>query len=406
MLLHIYAMWIDRKINRVLLRMAKMFPAVLIAGPRQAGKTALLRHTFPHAAYVSLDNPAVADAARTAPDSFLSGFRRPVIIDEIQYVPSLFRHLKVVIDADQCPGQFLLTGSQSFPLMQGVSESLAGRCGLIRLNTLSHEEIRAVAPDIEPVRCVHRGGYPALYAGTDMDGELWYPSYVATYVERDIRNMLNVQDLTVFNRLVRACAVRTAQTLNYTDLARDVAIAPNTARQWVSLLVASGLITLADSFHANRGKRLIKAPKVHISDTGLGCHLAGIVSETMLMGSAMFGAFWESFVVGQVVRAIADTGLSIPVHHWRTAVGQEVDIVLEIGDSLIAFECKAGEHPDADDARGIRAFRQSQGSSRVHFAGIVSRSPADYLLPDGTEVLGVGSLPEKLRELLGGDCGT
>ena len=269
-------MWIDRNISGSITRLAELFPAVLLSGVRQAGKTALLRRVFPGASYVSLDDPSVSDAARSAPASFITSRPRPLIIDEIQYVPSMFRFLKAEIDKAAVPGSFLLTGSQIFPLMEGVSDSLAGRSGVATLYTLSVSEISATVGKLNMLSCMHRGGYPALYAGQDIESSSWYPSYVATYIERDVRNMLRVQDLGVFNRFIRACALRTGQVLNYSDLARDVAVATNTARHWMSLLAASGVIVLVESHHSNRGKRLTKAPKLHFADTGLACHLAGI----------------------------------------------------------------------------------------------------------------------------------
>ncbi|MBF0395166.1 MAG: ATP-binding protein [Desulfobacterales bacterium] len=233
-------MWIDRHSEILLKRMAAQFPAVLVTGARQSGKTSILRHLYPHASFLSLDLPTNAEAAVTAPDQLLDQYKEPIIIDEIQYAPSLLRHIKYRIDKDRNPGRFLLTGSQVFPLMQGVSESLAGRCGVLNLHTLSITELLDSGIPIEKTSYIFLGGYPDLHVGTEYD--LWFPAYVATYLERDVRNILRVVDLKDFNRFIRACALRSGNVLNYSDLARDTGIAPNTARKWLSLLQTSDVI--------------------------------------------------------------------------------------------------------------------------------------------------------------------
>ena len=215
--------------------MAGQFPAVIVTGARQTGKTSILRRMYPEASFLSLDLPANAEAALTAPEQLLEQYPEPVIIDEIQYAPSLLRHLKYRIDRNRSPGQYFLTGSQVFQLMQGVSESLAGRCAVLSLHTLSRAELLDVGRPIEETSYIFLGGYPELHVGAE--AALWFPAYVATYLERDVRNILRVVELRDFNRFIRACALRTSQVLNYSDIARDVGIAPNTARKWLSLEV-------------------------------------------------------------------------------------------------------------------------------------------------------------------------
>ncbi|HQI50387.1 MAG TPA: ATP-binding protein [bacterium] len=375
--------------------MADQFPAVLITGVRQAGKTSLLRHLYPAISYLSLDLPANAEAANTAPERLLEQYPEPVIIDEIQYAPSLLRHLKYRIDRKKTPGQYFLTGSQVFELMQGVSESLAGRCAILNLHTLSLTELLDSGQSMEETAYLFRGGYPELYLGTE--AALWFPAYVATYLERDVRNILRVVDLQDFNRFIRACALRSSQVLNYSDLARDTGIAPNTARKWLGLLQTSAVIVLIEPYYGNRTKRLIKAPKLVFMDTGLAAFLSGFRSEADLFASSLAGAFWESHVFGQIIRYVASQGSFMPIHYWRTANGQEVDLVIEqAGGAVMAIECKWKEHPDIADAAGLRALAEAE-EGRVKKKYIVCRTKATYKLSDGTWVVSLWELLKQLK---------
>ena len=378
----------------MLRRMADQFPAVLVTGARQAGKTSILRHLYPHASYLSLDLPANAEAAQTAPVQFLEKYPEPVIIDEIQYAPTLLRHLKYRIDKDRSPGRYLLTGSQVFPLMQGVSESLAGRCAVLNLHTLSRAELLDANRPIEETSYIFLGGYPELYAGVDAD--LWFPAYVATYLERDVRNILRVVDLQDFNRFIRACALRSSQVLNYSDLARDTGIAPNTARKWLSLLQTSAVIALIEPYFGNRTKRLIKAPKLIFLDTGLAAFLAGFRSEKDLFASSLAGAFYESYVFGQILRQASSKGNPTPINYWRTANGPEVDMVIEqAGGLVVAIECKLKEHPDSADTAGLRSLAEAE-KGRIKEKFVVCRTKVTYKLPDGIWVM---NLPELLKNI-------
>ena len=255
-------MWIERSYKRALLRMSKQFPAVLLSGPRQVGKTSLLKHLFPSYQFFSFDHPAVARQAEENPDVFFDSIKGPCILDEVQYVPSLFRHLKFRIDQHKKPGSFFLTGSQNFSLMQGVSESLAGRCGILQMHSLSFDELTHSDAQQKLELYIVQGGFPQLYDGTIQEKNDWYASYIATYLERDVRNIRQVGDLRDFERMLRAVAARTGQILSYADLARDVGIAPNTAKQWISVLQASGQIFLLEPYYRSLGKRLTKSPKI------------------------------------------------------------------------------------------------------------------------------------------------
>ena len=278
---HIMRMWIPRDVETRLRRSARTRPVVVLTGARQTGKTSTLRRLFPDRAFVSLDLPTEAEQAEKEPDAFLRRYPAPVIIDEVQYAPALFRHLKVAVDAQRGRnGQFLLTGSQKFTLMKGVSESLAGRADIVELETLSLAEIRGALPRTGLETAIVRGGFPELHANPDIDPVAFYNSYLATYLERDVRALANVGSLRDFERFLRACALRSANLLNKADLSRDVGIAPSTAGQWLSILEASGQIVLLEPWFSNRTKSIVKSPKLFLADTGLLCALLNIKSQT------------------------------------------------------------------------------------------------------------------------------
>src|SRR5258708_2013377 len=264
-------------------RSVKTRPVVVLTGARQTGKTSTFLRLFPKHAFVSLDLPAEAEQAEKEPGTFLQRHPPPVLIDEVQYAPGLFRHLKGAVDAHRPRnGQFLLTGSQKFTLMKNVSESLAGRADIAELETLSFAEIRPELPQTVLHYPTVRGGFPELHANPDIDGSAFYNSYLVTYLERDVRSLANVGSLRDFERFLRACALRSANLLNKADLARDVGIAPSTANQWLSTLEASGQIVLLEPWFSNRTKSIIKSPKLYLADTGLLCALLNIHSQDTL----------------------------------------------------------------------------------------------------------------------------
>jgi len=364
-------MWIARKYQATLKDLFGQFPVVVLTGARQVGKTSLVRKVFPQASYVSLDVPARAAQAEKDPEAFLSENPEPLIIDEVQYAPSLFRHLKIRVDEKKRPGRFLLTGSQHFLLMQGVSESLAGRCGVLNMYNLSAAELGGKFVEEE---YLFKGGYPELYARPEIDPHFWYAAYLATYLERDVRNIVNVGSLRDFDRFLRAAAARTAQTLSYADIARDVGVAPNTAKKWVSVLEASGQIVLLEPYYKNLGKRLVKAPKLYFTDTGLAAFLMGFDRFDSLAKHPAIGALWESHVVMQVVRHFSSLGRKVPLWFWRTAQGEEVDLLIEQGGRFIAVEAKYAEQPGRGTCKGIAALEKMYGEGSVVRGLIASRT--------------------------------
>lgn len=362
--------------------MFRQFPALLVTGPRQVGKTALVRKVFPNAVYVSLDLPSIASQAETLPEEFLRHYRTPLIIDEVQYAPSLFRYLKVMIDQDRRPGRFILTGSQNFLLMQGISESLAGRCGVLNMLNLSATELNGALNRFDENQYLFQGGYPELYARPEIDPSFWYASYLSTYLERDVRNILNVGNLRDFDRFLRAVAGRTAQVLSYSDLARDVGIAPNTAKKWISVLQASGQIFLLEPYYRSITKRLVKSPKLYLCDTGLAAFLTGFKNWEGVTRHPMIGALWETHVVMQVVKHFFSQGKTVPLWFWRTSQGEEVDLLIERGGQFIAIECKYTEQADQGSLKGMKALVKSYGQNSLIAGYVASRTPRLYRLAE------------------------
>lgn len=373
-------MWIKRKYESTLRRLFDQFPVTVVTGARQVGKTSLVRKVFPDFSYISLDVPSIAAQAEQNASTFLDSYKEPLIIDEVQYAPSLLRSLKVIVDRDKRPGRFVLTGSQNFALMQGISESLAGRCGLLTMLNLSAGELRETSEGYDEDAYLFKGGYPELYERPEIEPHLWYAAYLSTYLERDVRNILNVGSLRDFDRFLRAVAIRTAQLLSYSELARDVGIAPNTAKQWVSVLEASGQIFLLEPYHRNLGKRLIKSPKLYMCDTGLAVFLMGFQEWESVLRHPVIGAIWETHVIMQVVKHYASKGRNIPLWFWRTVHGAEVDLLIEQGGRFIVVEAKFSETPDKSALKGIKSLQKFYGSESIMAGFIASRTGTPYPL--------------------------
>jgi predicted AAA+ superfamily ATPase len=376
-------MWITRDIEPRLLRSARTRPVVVLTGARQTGKTSTFRRLFPDHELVSLDLPTNAEQAEKEPQTFLQRHPVPVMIDEVQYAPGLFRYLKVAVDATRrLKGQFLLTGSQKFTLMKNVSESLAGRADIVELETLSLAEIRRALPDMTPESVIVRGGFPELQADPDIDHLAFYNSYLATYLERDVRSLANVGSLRDFERFLRACALRSANLLNKADLARDVGISPTTAKHWLSVLEASGQIVLLEPWFSNRTKSIVKSPKLYLADTGLLCALLNIRSEKDLRQSPAAGAVWETFVFAQLRARERRAERVQSLFFWRDRT-REVDFVVDVGGRLELFEAKWAEVPSAGDAVNLDFVRNVVGKSRIAAAAIICRTANSYPLADG-----------------------
>lgn len=383
-------MWIDRDIVITLRNLVDTFPVLVLTGPRQTGKTSVLQKTFSDYTYISLDSPQVHDAAESRPEEFLGRFTCPVIIDEIQYAPSLFRYIKKIVDERKSErGLFILTGSQSFPLMEAVSESLAGRTAVIPFLGLSFSEWSGAGlmEYQDPSTFLWKGSFPALWADRDRapNRDRWYQGYVAAYLERDVRNMLNIGSLRDFERFLRAAASRTGQILNMAETGRDAGVSPSTSKQWFSVLQASNQIHLLEPYYRSLGKRITKSPKLYFTDTGLAAYLAGFSSAEALKESPRAGAFWENFVIGQWLRRKHWHSPWMNLWFWQDRTKNEVDLLIESNQMIFPIECKRKERPDKSDLKGIRKLKEMYGET-VGPASIASLSRETYDIAEGVTV--------------------
>jgi hypothetical protein len=398
--------YIPRSIEPVLKRAARQFPVVVLTGPRQSGKTTILKHLFARRyRYVSLEPPDVRAAAAADPRGFLTMHAPPTIFDEIQHAAGLLPYIKEQVDARrEQAGQYLLTGSQNLLMLERVSETLAGRAAVLRLLPLSYHEItghpatnlpwesgprearRAPAP-MDLWARILCGGYPELVANPKRDATLWHASYVQTYLERDVRTLRQIGDLTQFQSLLRALAARNAQLLSLMDLSRELGIAVNTVKAWLSVLEATFQIIVLRPYFANVGKRLVKTPKVYFADTGTLCYLAGLKTAEHAAAGPMGGAILETAVVSEIIKGYWNRGMEPQVYFWRTSTGTEVDVVVESEGRLIPVEVKLSATPTPGMARGIEMFRKDIGDRAAK--GYVVH-PGDVRLPLGPDAM---SLP-------------
>ena len=336
---------LTRKLKPVLIHYATKFPVVAILGPRQSGKTTLSQDTFTSHQYVSLEDLDTRDFATKDPRGFLDTYKNNygVILDEIQHVPGILSYIQTIVDRENKPGYFVLTGSQNFLISQTITQTLAGRIAILTLLPLSINEFEdnSIIPStIETA--IFMGAYPRIYAHNISPIE-WYPQYTMTYLERDVRQIINVQDLTIFQSFVKLCAGRIGQLLNVASLSNDCGISVATARSWLSLLEASYIIFLLQPYHNNFSKRLIKSPKLYFFDTGLACSLLGIESEKQLATHYLRGGLVESLLISDFFKQTFNAGRRPHIYFWRDSHGHEVDCILEKGTQLIPIEIKAGK---------------------------------------------------------------
>jgi len=344
-------------------------PVVTLVGPRQSGKTTLVRGLFPDHDYVSLERPDERAAALEDPLDFLDRFSRPLILDEVQRAPLLLSYLQDEVDNDPAPGRFIVTGSQHLLLLEGVSQTLAGRTEILELHPLSVAELLdrpALDPDaldsldVDPAKpaldlweLLWKGLYPRIW-DRNLPADRWLASWIRTYVERDLREVIRVGDLDAFQRFLRLCAGRTGQVLNLTQLAADTGITQPTAKQWLSALRTGFVVATAPAHHANFRKRVRKRPKLHFLDPGIVCALLGIPDPGALRTHPLRGPIFESYVFAELVKSFTNRGRSAPLYFWRDASGHEVDLVVDLGTRLVPVEVKSGKTVASDmlDGRG------------------------------------------------------
>jgi predicted AAA+ superfamily ATPase len=370
----------ERTLSAALLAAASEFPVVSLTGPRQSGKTTLAQSAFPDHRYVSLEAPDTREFALDDPRGFLAQFDdEPVVLDEVQRTPDLFSYIQVAVDSAPVPGRFILTGSHNFLIMQEISQSLAGRSAILHLLPLSLAELHRRTPTpVEEMPSVSHvsqpstslndtlfsGQYPRIHAAA-MSPSTWLGSYYQTYLERDVRSVLGVGDLETFSRFVRLCAGRTGQILSLTGLATDCGISHTTARRWLSVLEASFIVTLLRPHHRNYGKRLVKRPKLYFLDTGLLCSLLRIRSSEELVHHAMRGPVFESLIVSELLKGFYHRGEIPGLHFWRDSAGHEVDVIVDLGEQIMALEAKSSQTLHAESQAGLRYWRalRSDGDS-------------------------------------------
>jgi len=354
-------MVIHRTITETILNFMKWFPVVYLGGPRQSGKTTLLRHLLPDMPYASLEDADARRRAEEDPRRFLNGFPQGGILDEVQRVPHLFNYLQGVVDADKTR-RFILSGSQNFLLMESITQSLAGRVGILNLLPLSLSEIEKKQPVLTLESLVWQGGYPATYGENQTPPEFFFDSYIQTYLERDVRLLKNVGDIAQFGRFMRLCAGRVGQPLNISTLANDTGVAPNTIKTWISILEASYLVFKLPPYFENYNKRIIKSPKLYFFDTGLLCNLLGISAAQQLETHHYYGNIVENALIVDWYKKRTNAGHRPRFWFWQDQKNNEVDLLIEEQGILKAIEIKTSQTYNSRLLSGLKLWQKLTGS--------------------------------------------
>ncbi|MCX6162287.1 MAG: ATP-binding protein, partial [Ignavibacteriae bacterium] len=339
---------VARAISDRLLSLSKKIPVLIITGPRQSGKTTLAKSVFPDYRYISLENPDNLDFALSDPKGFLNTYGRKLIIDEVQYAPKLFSYIQTITDDKKENGMYILTGSQNFLLHAKISQSLAGRVIIFNLLPFSYDELRNTKYRTERLsELIVKGFYPRIY-DSGLNSFEWYPSYIQTYLERDVRQILNVGDINAFRNFLRVCAGRCGQVLNLSSIGSDLGISYQTVKKWLSVLQQSYIVYLLQPYYENFNKRIIKSPKLYFYDTGLVCSLLGINSPESYELHYLKGGIFESYVISELLKNKFNTGSNSELFYWKDLNGNEIDCIITNGSEIKAIEIKAGETVKSD----------------------------------------------------------
>ncbi len=379
-------MYYKRAISDLVKNISKTFPIVLVTGPRQIGKTTLLEHLKEQdRSYVSLDDLDERMLAKKDPALFLQRHKPPIIIDEVQYAPELFAAIKIIVDKEKKNGLFWLTGSQKFELMKGISETLAGRVGICELLGLSQRELDPLLQNVDPFlpsdtfiekaflskqkgkdllqvyEDIWRGSFPRMLSTPNISRDVFYSSYIQTYIQRDVRDLSKIGDLTTFQRFLQVSAARTGQLINYADMARDVDADQKTIKSWISILETSGLIYLLHPYHSNLTNRLIKTPKLYFLDTGLCSYLTGWSTPQSLEAGMMSGSILETYVFTEILKTYLYSGIKPNLYFYRDKDQKEIDLLIEYDHCLYPIECKKTATPTSNAAKNLHVLEKLQG---------------------------------------------
>lgn len=379
--------YFSRQLQQLLNELLQQFPAILVTGARQVGKSTLLQQLRDNYQYITFDDPLLLEQAKTEPSLFMLNHAGNLILDEVQYVPALFSNLKLAIDKHKQSGMFLLSGSQAFQLMQNVTESLAGRIAVLKLAGLSLREIQNISfhspfiPDFEylkqresylqPVEniwdVIHRGSMPRLWQAP-VNWDIFYASYVSTYIERDVRALANITNLGDFTRFMVAIAARSGELLNYSNVAQEVGVSVDTIKRWVTILEASGIIYLLKPYHHNHLKRAIKTPKIYMMDTGLMAWLTKWLTPQTIRQGAKSGQFFETFVVTEIIKSFYNNGIEPPIYFYRDTNQKEIDLLIEYDRVLYPIEIKVTANPTKQMAKSFNILRDNLPKDEIHIS--------------------------------------
>lgn len=393
----------EREVKERIKKINDTFRVLVVTGPRQVGKTTLLESVMPeNMTKVSLDDETLRKEAKENPKIFLDSYPTPLFIDEVQYAPELFPYIKMKVDKDKTRGQYWLSGSQLFDLMKNVTESLAGRAGIVKMNSFTYSEIvrntkkEVFDPDNlkqhdyidvnEIFERIFKGGMPELYDIEDMDRNDFYYSYINTYIEKDIKKIKNIGNVEAFKKFIRDVAIRTGTTLNYSDIAKDVGVSVNTIKEWFSILVSTGLVYLLEPYSSNKIKRLTHMPKIIFMDLGLACYLANWESAKALQLSDLSGHFFESYVISELIKSYDNKGIRLEISHFRNKETEEIDLIMFKNNTLYPLEIKKTANPRKDMMKNFKYLEKTnlkigQGGIICLYDKLMKIDENNYIIP-------------------------